>query len=86
MAIPKEYIGTAEELEPLLKQQPKQRFRLIPITEEERLESLPTPQVQEELSPEEEERLLDELAEQGKHLPILPPEANSREWIYQDRD
>jgi len=35
---------------------------------------------------EEEERLLDELALGSEKLPILPPEANSREWIYGDHD
>lgn len=34
MARPKVCIGTGEELEPYLKRQPKQRFRLIPISEE----------------------------------------------------
>jgi hypothetical protein len=28
----KEYIGTGEELEPLMRQHPKQHFRLIPIS------------------------------------------------------
>jgi hypothetical protein len=39
-----------------------------------------------ELSLEEEERLLDALALESKELPVLPPEANSREWIYGDHD
>ena len=38
------------------------------------------------LSLEEEERLLDELAAGSEKLPILPPEANSRAWIYSDHD
>jgi hypothetical protein len=38
------------------------------------------------LSTAEDERLLDELAANGKNLPVLPPEANSRERIYADRD
>ena len=38
------------------------------------------------LSDEEHERLLDELAAIGDDLPVLPPEANSREWIYGDHD
>ena len=37
MAQPKEYIGTGEELKPYLEQQPKQRFRLIPILGETEL-------------------------------------------------
>lgn len=55
-------------------------FRLVP---------LPKPDTSEEgapLSLEEEERLLDQLAAAGEHLPILPPEANSREWLYQEQD
>lgn len=35
MARPKEYIGTGEELEPYLKQQPKQLFKLITLEEGE---------------------------------------------------
>ena len=35
---------------------------------------------------EEEERLLDELSLGSETLPILPPEANRREWIYNDHD
>ena len=40
----------------------------------------------ERLTLEEEERLLDELAAGSENLPVLPPEANSREWIYRDHD
>ena len=39
MARPKEYIGTGEELEPVLKQMPKERFRLIRLTEETPVET-----------------------------------------------
>ena len=49
-------------------------------------ESLPSGQNGNLLTPDEEERLLDELAARGDGLPILPPEANSREWIYRDHD
>lgn len=35
---------------------------------------------------EEEERLLDELASGSERLPVLPPEADRREWIYGDHD
>jgi predicted transcriptional regulator len=44
------------------------------------------PNGQPVITPEEEERLLDELARGSEKLPILPPEANSREWIYADHD
>ncbi len=37
------------------------------------------------LSAEEEEYLLDELSASTPNLPILPPEANRREWMYQER-
>jgi hypothetical protein len=39
-----------------------------------------------ELRVEEEERLLDALAARNGRLPLLPPEANRREWIYRDHD
>jgi len=50
-------------------------------------ESLPAHQNRTALSLEEEERLFDELAEVGKHLPPSPPgETYSRETIYAEHD
>ena len=46
------------------------------------VERLPETTGDDGLTDEEFERLLDELASESDHLPILPPEANSREWIY----
>ncbi len=37
------------------------------------------------LSVDEKIRMLDELAEQNRGLPVLPPEAFERESIYEDR-
>lgn len=37
------------------------------------------------LSAEEKIRLLDELAERNRDLPVLPPEAFERESLYDDR-
>ena len=54
---------------------------------EEKLQNVPdmrNGQAAEHLTLEDEEHLLDELATNGDSLPVLPPEANSREWIYGD--
>ncbi|HZO90608.1 MAG TPA: hypothetical protein VFB38_19930 [Chthonomonadaceae bacterium] len=78
------YAGTAEELARYLKQQPPQeRFRLtrVSLPKEHRIEEgIEYPA----LSVEERIRLMDELAEKNRHLPVLPPEAFDREKLYED--
>lgn len=38
------------------------------------------------LSPEEAEAILDQLAKEDGDMPVLPPEANSRAYYYEDHD
>ena len=40
----------------------------------------------DELTDEEYKRLLDDFSVNESSLPVLPEEANSREWIYGERD
>lgn len=87
MAPPEILEGTGEELQRHLEQHPNERFRLIRIESDAALNGLQTFAMPESLSLEEEERLLDELAALGKHLPASPPgETYSRETIYAERD
>ena len=76
--------GTSEELQNLLQQHPNERFRLIRISSGTSFKTLTE---QNEISPDEEARLLDELAALGKYLPASPAgETFSREMIYADHD
>ena len=46
----------------------------------------PTTGGEETVSDEDFEAALDAFSEGTEHLPILPPESDSREWIYRDHD
>ena len=76
--------GTSEELRRHLQQHPNERFRLVQISNGAEFE---ISTLKAEISPEEEERLLDELAAMGKYLPASPDgETYSRQTIYADHD
>jgi hypothetical protein len=79
--------GTWEEIGPkaqeIGRRYGRRRLKLILLSED------PEPAAKPELpkptlSPEESIRVLDELAESNRNLPVLPPEAFSRESIYED--
>jgi CRP-like cAMP-binding protein len=79
--------GTSEELQRHLQQHPNERYRLIRIANSTLLEQTETVAKENEITPEEEERLLDELAALGKYLPASPHgETYSRETIYADHN
>lgn len=87
MARPKILEGTGEELQRHLQQHPTERFRLVPMANGTALEELEASTRPEAISPQEEERLLDELAALGKHLPTSASgETYSREMIYADHN
>jgi hypothetical protein len=86
-AQPKEYIGTGEELEPILKQMPKQQFRLTLLEgqESEDRSSAERP-FYKTATPEEWAKAFREWA--ASHDPTTPPlsdEAISRDSIYEGR-
>jgi hypothetical protein len=80
MARPKEYIGTGEELEPVLKQMPKQQFRLIPLQGEDR-----KPFYETATAEEWAKELRAWAASHDLTTPPLSEEAISRESIYEGR-
>ncbi len=86
MARPKEYVGTGEELAPVLKKMPKQQFLLIPLTEEAEGNARNGKPFYETATPDEWEKEL--RAWTASHDPTTPPlsdEAMSRESIYEGR-
>jgi hypothetical protein len=75
--------GTWEEIERQSEQLAGKRVRLMVLSDEDTNLSTPDRPLYETASPEEFQKAFDALAECYRHLPVLPPEAYSRDSLYE---